>query len=60
MMGLFIGAWSGLPIEAVTVWIAVSYGTAIAYETIKVWQASGKRAKHAFLGDRPESQATFK
>ena len=45
MMGLFIGAWSGLPIEAVTVWIAVSYGTTIVFEIVKIWQASGKRAQ---------------
>jgi hypothetical protein len=50
MMGLFIGAWAGLPIEAVVVWIAVTYGTTIVYETLKVWQASGKPARHAFLG----------
>lgn len=56
MMGLFIGAWSGLPIEAVTVWVAVTYGTAIVYEIVKLWQASGKRARHAFLGDRPNQQ----
>ncbi|MGA8087836.1 MAG: hypothetical protein WCA10_11045 [Terracidiphilus sp.] len=54
MMGLFIGAWSGLPIEAVAVWIAVSYGAVIIYETVKIWQASGKGARHAFLGDRSE------
>ena len=52
MMGLFIGAWSGLPVEAVTVWIAVSYGAVIVYEIVKIWQASGKKARHAFLGDR--------
>ena len=51
MVGLFIGAWSGLPIEAVAVWIAVTYGTAIIYEIVKLWQASGKRARHAFLGE---------
>ena len=50
MMGLFIGAWAGLPIEAVVVWIAVTYGTTIVYETVKVWQASGKPARFAFLG----------
>ena len=50
MMGLFIGAWAGLPIEAVMVWIAVTYGTTIVYEIIKVWQASGRSAKSAFLG----------
>lgn len=50
MMGLFIGAWAGLPIEAVVVWIAVTYATTIVYEIVKAWQASGKDAKHAFLG----------
>jgi len=52
MVGLFIGAWAGLPIEAVTVWIAVTYGTAIVFEIVKIWQASGKSARHAFLGKR--------
>ena len=50
MMGLFIGAWAGLPVEAVMVWIAVTYGTVIVYEIVKLWQASGKPARHAFLG----------
>jgi hypothetical protein len=51
MMSLSIGAWTGLPIEAVTVWIAVTYGSTIVYEVVKVWQASGKRARHAFFGE---------
>lgn len=51
MMGLFVGAWAGLPIEAVTVWIAVAYGTTIVYEVVKIWQYSGKTARHAFLGN---------
>ena len=50
MMGLFIGAWAGLPVEAVVVWIAVTYATTIVYEIVKVWQASGRAARHAFLG----------
>ena len=50
MTGLFIGAWAGLPIEEVGVWIAVSYATVIVFEVFKLWQASGKKAKHAFLG----------
>jgi hypothetical protein len=53
MMGLFIGAWARLPIEAVTVWIAVTYGTTIVYEAVKIWQYSGKTAKQAFLGKAP-------
>jgi len=40
MMGLFIGAWSNLPIEAVCVWIAVTYATAIMFEVINLWQVS--------------------
>lgn len=50
MLGVFIGAWSGLPIEAVWVWIAVTYATVIVFEVVKVWQASGRRARHAFFG----------
>ena len=48
MVGIKIGAWSDLPIEAVCVWIAVSYTTAIVFEVAKLWQASGRPAKHAF------------
>jgi hypothetical protein len=50
MMGLSIGAWFGLPIEAVCVWIAVTYATVIVFEVVKLWQASEKSAKDAFLG----------
>ena len=50
MLGIFIGAWAGLPIEAVLVWIAVTYGTTIVYSTFRVWQASGRSARSAFLG----------
>jgi lycopene cyclase domain-containing protein len=52
MIGLSIGAWYGLPIEEVGVWIAVSYATAIVFEIVKLWQASGKKAKQAFLGTK--------
>lgn len=55
MMGISIGAWAGLPIEAVLVWVAVTYGTTIIYEIIKVWQASGRSAKSAFFGWPPRS-----
>ena len=50
MIGLLVGAWSNLPIEEVGVWIAVSYATVIVFEVIKIWQASGRKAKDAFLG----------
>jgi hypothetical protein len=54
MMGLFIGAWTRLPIEAVCVWIAVTYGTVTVFEIFKLWQASDKAAKYAFLGTKEE------
>lgn len=50
MMGFKITAWNDLPIEAVCVWIAVTYETVIVYEIIRRWQSSGRPAKHAFLG----------
>jgi len=50
MIGLFIGAWDDLPIEEVFVWIAVSYATTIVFEIVKIWQASERPAKEAFLG----------
>ena len=52
LMGLHIGAWSGLPIEAVCVWLAVTFTTVITYEVIKIWKALGTRALEAFFGIR--------
>jgi hypothetical protein len=54
MMGIYITAWSGLPVEAVFVWCAVTYATVILYEVVRRWQSSKKGARHAFLG-RPTS-----
>jgi lycopene cyclase domain-containing protein len=50
MIGIRITAWSGLPIEEVLVWLAVSYATVIVYEIVRCWKASGKRALRAFVG----------
>ena len=52
MMGLFIGAWSGLPIEEVCVWIAVTYATVIVFEVIKVLLASERSVRETLLGSR--------
>lgn len=52
LMGLSVGAWRGLPIEAVCVWLAVSFTTVILYEVIKIWQALGTGAWEAFFGIR--------
>ncbi|MFN0158333.1 MAG: hypothetical protein ACKVRP_09725 [Bacteroidota bacterium] len=50
LIGISIGAWSNLPIEAVCVWLTVTFATVITYETIKVWHAMGTKALDAFLG----------
>jgi hypothetical protein len=50
MIGFFIGAWSGLPIEEVCVWIAVTYATAIVFEVVKVLLASERSVRQALLG----------
>ena len=50
MMGLDIGAWHGLPIEAVCLWLAVSFTTAITYEVIKIWKALGRGVWQALFG----------
>jgi len=52
MIGISVRAWHGLPIEAVFVWIGVTYATVILYEAVRTWQASGKSARRAFLGER--------
>jgi hypothetical protein len=50
MMGLTIGAWSHLPIEAVCVWLAVSFTTVISYEVVKHWLATGHGLLAALFG----------
>jgi len=53
MLGIFITAWSRLPIEEVLIWCSVTYATVIVYEVVRRWQCSGRRAAHAFLGRAP-------
>src|SRR5437660_4164467 len=52
LMRLHIGECSGLSIEAVCVWFAVSFTAIITYEVIKIWKALGTRALEAFFGIR--------
>lgn len=54
MIGLTIGAWSGLPIEEVLLWFAVTFTTVIVFEVIKIWQASGLDFLEALLGMKAE------
>jgi hypothetical protein len=50
MVGVRISAWSGLPMEEVVVWIAVTYATVIVYEIARRWQASGRNIQSALMG----------
>lgn len=50
MLGITIGAWSNLPIEAALLWMAVTFTAVIIYEVIKIWLHSGRRAREAFFG----------
>ena len=50
MMGLFIDGWTNLPVEAVFVWLVVTYTSVIVYETVKVYRASGRSLEEAFWG----------
>ncbi len=50
MMGWYIRGWSGLPIEAVFVWLAVTYTTIIVYEVVRIWVASGERLRDVLMG----------
>jgi len=50
MMGLRVTAWAGLPIEAVVLWMAVTFTTVLVYETVRRWKASGRTMRRAMLG----------
>ncbi len=50
MLGITVDAWYNLPIEAVIVWLMVTFTTVIIFETLKIWLNSNKKAKQAFFG----------
>jgi hypothetical protein len=52
MTGLFVGAWSRLPIEEVCIWIAVTYATVIVFEVMKVLVASERSVRDAMIGTK--------
>ncbi|MGH9605231.1 MAG: hypothetical protein ACRD3N_05965 [Terracidiphilus sp.] len=56
MVGVYIRAWDNLPIEAVFVWIAVTFATVLVYEAIRCWQATGKPARRAFFGQAANAE----
>jgi hypothetical protein len=52
MLGLTIGSWTGLPIEAVVVWMASVYTTVITYEVVKVILALDRSWWDALFGSK--------
>jgi hypothetical protein len=52
MIGLFVSAWSCLPIEEVCLWIAVTYATVIVFEVMKVLVASERSLRDAMIGTK--------
>jgi hypothetical protein len=50
MVGIYVTAWSRLPIEEVFVWIAVTYATVIVYENVRRWQSTDKSLLRALFG----------
>jgi hypothetical protein len=50
MMGIFVGAWSDLPLEAVLVWLAVTFTTVIIFEAVKIWLASRRKLTKFLMG----------
>jgi len=53
MLGMTIGAWFGLPIESVFVWMAVSFTTVIVFESVKIrLNMSERTLREALLGSK--------
>ena len=50
MIGLFIGAWWGLPVEEVVLWIMGTFTTVIAFEVIQIFLETDKKLIEAFFG----------
>jgi hypothetical protein len=53
MLGIFIGSWAQLPIEAVMVWIAVGFATVVLYEMFRVQFHRRELLRSKGLGETP-------
>lgn len=55
MLGFQVKAWSGLPLEAVLVWFAVTYTTVVVFETAKLFlHLEGPGSERLFKHSPPE------
>jgi hypothetical protein len=51
MVGIFITAWHGLPLEAVLVWLAVTFTTVIVYEFLRLVMSLDRPLGAALIGN---------
>jgi hypothetical protein len=52
MLGFFITAWSGLPAEAVFLWIAAGFGTVLLFEFVRAVLLSDRSVKTTIFGEK--------
>ncbi|HLT35608.1 MAG TPA: hypothetical protein VK034_04965, partial [Enhygromyxa sp.] len=54
MVGVFIGAWSGLPLEQPVLWVMISFTSVIIFETVRLLLHKRARTSiyRALFGDR--------
>ena len=57
MIGIFVEPWSGLPVEACTLWIAAGWAEIFIYETFRIYVHSGKSLREVLFGDRNQVTA---
>ena len=57
MLGIYITAWSRLPLEEVLVWCAVTYSTVIVYEVVRRWKSSRRGLWNALVGSSHDARS---
>lgn len=50
MIGIFVGAWSELPVEEPCLWLMVTVTTVIVFEAVKIWRAKNCGLRDALFG----------
>ncbi|MCB0213672.1 MAG: hypothetical protein KDJ52_30300 [Anaerolineae bacterium] len=50
MLGIFIGAWSHLPVEAVLLWFVAGWGVVMIFEVLRIYLHMHRSPGEAFFG----------
>jgi hypothetical protein len=50
MLGIRVTPWANLPIEAIMVWVMVTWDAVIAFEVVRVWSHMKRPARTALFG----------